>query len=359
VFVETDTGSWSSYTNRNTNSAEAHPFANFHYDIHDMPIDVAVGMDFHYANLQTETYSSIERNNAPAKHEINTFNSGYFLTAQFNPLAALRFDTGARYNFIIVDSENKNTNKQAFVYELGAAYKPIDHINLYAKYSTLFRFPFTDEIVETVPSFYINEDLKPESGFNVEGGIRFNVDKWFALDANVFYMKLTDEIMYNVHNQNLDATQRIGTNVSLKSNPFDFLELQASYSYINAEFIAGSNKGKHIPLVPNHEVSGTVAFVLPWNINVGIDVDYRGTAFQDFDLANAQSKTDDYFLLSASVSYTLNKDNYQLSILLQGNNLFNTRYSPFVSYASWNPESGSAYYPANGREFNLSVQYRF
>jgi outer membrane receptor protein involved in Fe transport len=165
--------------------------------------------------------------------------------------------------------------------------------------------------------------------------------------------------MYNVHNQNLDATQRIGGNISLMSKPFDFLELEGSYSYINAEFIAGFNKGKKIPLVPEHEASGAVTFILPWNINIGVDVDYRGTAFQGFDLANEQSKMDDYFLLGASVSYTLEKDDYQLVILLQGNNLLNTTYSPFVSYASWNPETGSAYYPANGREFNLSVRYRF
>jgi iron complex outermembrane receptor protein len=367
LFTQTDTDTYlfSSYTNRNTNSAEAHPTANFNFEINDMRLDVSTGMDFHFANLLAKTYSSIDRKNSPSELEINTFDSGYFLTARFNPIDRLTFNLGSRYNFIVLDSKDENTFKQAFVYEAGAAYKPIEPLNIYAKYSTLFRFPFTDEMVETYPSFYINDDLKPEQGFNAEGGINFNFTKWLSLDANLYYMKLNDEIAYNTsitpsHNQNLDGTQRIGTNIHLLSKPVDFLELQGSYSYVKAEFIDGTKKGKIIPLVPAHEISSAVTFILPWNIKIGVDMDYRGTAFQGSDFSNNQKKIDDYFLLGTSISYTLDKNNNHLMILFQGNNLFNVTYSPYVTPGltpTWSTES--AYYPGNGREFNLSINYRF
>lgn len=363
VFTEVDTASWFSYINRNTNSAEAHPAVNFNFAINEMPLNINAGADFYYAHLRTKSYADVNRKGTPtADLTIDEFNSGYFLTTGFKPLKTLSFNAGVRYDFITVDSKNENTFKQAFVYEAGAAYKPFDFINVYTKYSSLFRFPFTDEMIETYPVFYVNDDLKPESGFNVEGGIIFHFDKWITLNANIFYMKLTDEIAYNgEHNQNLDRTQRIGTNASLLSKPLHFLELQGTYSYVNAEFTNGVNKGNIVPLVSAHQISGTVAFVLPWNIKIGIDMDYRGPFFQGSDFANNLSEVDGYFLLGASVSYSLDNDNRHWMILFQVKNLLNTTYSPYVTQGYQPPDymPENAYYPGNGREFNLSVQYRF
>jgi iron complex outermembrane receptor protein len=356
VFSKINMASWPSYDNRNTNSAEMHPSAYFNFDIQEMPLNLMVGIDFNYANSFLKSYTSIERNDSSSKKEINIFDTGYFLSARFDPLPQLSFNTGLRHNMFFVDFQEENNFYQAFVYEVGAAYKPIDPLNLYVKYSTLFRFPFSDEIVEAAyPSgSYVNENLDPENGFNIEGGTRFRFEKWIAVDANIYYMKLSDEIAWDMilnHNQNLDDTQRIGTNISLTSNPFDFLELQGSYSYVNAEFTNGKNEEKKIPTVSSHEVSGAVTFVLPWNIKIGVDANYRGDSYQSGDNANELPMLDDYFLLGASVSYTLSKSQYRLMILLQGKNLLDTTYSSFLSYGG--------YYPANGREFNLSIQYRF
>ncbi len=86
------------------------------------------------------------------------------------------------------------------------------------------------------------------------------------------------------------------------------------------------------------------------NIRLGIDLNYRGDSYQAGDYANSLAKVDDYFLLGASLSYILDKDNQHWMILFEGRNLLNTNYG----LVYW-----GGYYPGNGREFNLSVQYRF
>ncbi len=361
LFTEVDMASYFSYTNRNTNTAEAHPMANFNFEIKEMPLNITFGADFYYANVYAGSYPDVKREGSPATDlTINEFNSGYYLVTRFDPFKRVSFNAGARYDFIFVNSEDNDTLKQAFVYEVGTACRPVEQLNIYAKYSTLFRYPFTDEMVETFPVFYVNDDLKPEKGFNIEGGVSASLNKWLTLGANVYYLSLTDEISYNTsiqHNENLDGTRRVGTNVSLSSNPFTFLELLGTYSFVDAEFTDGLYEGKKIPLVPAHQVSGVVTFVLPWNIKIGVNMDYRGTAYQGSDLSNEQPKMDDYFLLGASISYTWIKDNYRLLVLFQGSNLLNITYAPLVTYQDWMNDSG--YYPGNGRAFNLSVQYRF
>jgi iron complex outermembrane receptor protein len=198
----------------------------------------------------------------------------------------------------------------------------------------------------------VNNNLKPENGFNAEGGINFIFDKWFSLNANMYYLRLQDEIAYNgIHNENMDETSRLGTNINATIMPFEFLELQGNYSYVNAEFASGKNTGNIIPMVSAHEVSGSARFALPLNIKLSVNLDYRSDFYQAGDYANTLSKTDDYFLLGTSLSYTLDKNNQHLMLLFQCENILNTKYAPLVYYGS--------YYPANGREFNLSVQYRF
>jgi iron complex outermembrane receptor protein len=323
-----------------------------------MQLDAAAGMDFQYSDLNIKTFSANDRKTELTGRAVNAFNSGFFLAADFIPFDMLSVNAGARYDFRMMDSESENVFTQAFVYEAGAAFKPIDELNVYAKYSTLFRFPFLDEVADMFNGLYFSNDLNPEQGFNVEGGINFVFDKWLALDANIYFMKLTDEIDFAYddvlglsRNLNLDPTERIGASVSLSANPLDFLALQGSYSYVDAKFSDGVNKEKKIPLVSAHEISAAIAYTFPLNITLGIDLDYRGEAIQGGDFSNAQKKIDGYFLLGASLSYTLDKENQHWFFLLRAKNLLDINYAPLISY--------DGYYPANGREFNLSIQYRF
>jgi iron complex outermembrane receptor protein len=372
MFAKIDmvgSGSFPWYNNRNINSAEAHPAATFNFDINEMPLEILFGMDFYYAKLLTKDYTTIQREKKKTELSIDNFDSGYFITTRFNPFEKLSLNAGIRYNNVMINAEHKNTFHQSFVYEAGAAFRPISSLNIYTKYATLFRYPFVDEWVQKYEDFMtsqivvdFNNDLNPEKGFNLEGGINFSFAKWLSLDANVYYLHLVDEIFYDntiSKNINLDETRRIGTNISVSSNPFQFLELQGSYSFVNAQFTSGANNGNDFSMVPAHEFSGIVTFVLPLNVRLGVNVDYRGSAYQSGDNSNALPKVDDYILYGASISYILKNDDYRLRILLEGKNLLNTTYSSYVTYSMYNPETGSAYYPGNGREFNLSLQYQF
>ncbi len=254
LFIETNMpSSWSPYSNRNVHIAEAHPSADVSFDINDFSLDINAGIDFS-RYLDVKNYSDIQRKNVSSDSEIDEINSGLYLLVQFQPLQQLCLNAGIRYDFAVMGNPDEDAFQQAFVYEAGAAYKPFDFLNVYAKYATLFRYPFFDEVVEY--NGYVVKDLKPEQGYHVEGGIGFDFDTWISLNVNVYYLQLKDEIAFGTaHNENMDETGRLGTNISLTMTPFKFLELWAVYSYVNAEFTGGANKGKIVPMVSAHEVS--------------------------------------------------------------------------------------------------------
>jgi iron complex outermembrane receptor protein len=366
IFVENDIAShvdWEpsgpfqngKFSNTNVHIAEAHPSARFNFEINKMPLNINLGTDFSYTYSNIKSYVDLQRNNLGDNLETDRINSAYYFLAQFQPLQTVSVNAGLRYDFAFIGDTNENIFHQAFVYEAGAAYKPFDFLNVYAKYSTLFRYPFFEDVVEIDGD--VVKDLKPEQGYNIEGGINLYLDTWLSLNADLYYLQLKDEIAFDYvteHNANIDETGRLGTNIGVIINPFSFLELQTAYSFVDAKFTSGINKNKMLPMVSAHEASGNVTIKMPLNINLGVDLDYRGDFYPGGDYSNAQKKIDGYFLLGASISYVLDKDDQHLQILFQGKNLLNTLYGNVY----WGYSFGG-YYPANGREFNLSVQYRF
>jgi iron complex outermembrane receptor protein len=274
-----------------------------------------------------------------------------------------------RYDMAFVNSsknkptaETKETNWSAFVYDAGVSFRPVDMLKIYGKYSTIFRYPFTDELASWygTSSDYFGADLKPETGFNAEGGIGLYYNKLQAVKAtvqgNFFYMKMTDEIAYDsatYHNINFDEpTERIGTNIDLTIDVLSYLELNGAYSFVKATFAAGANKDKIIPLVPLHTIYGAIMGKLPFGLSFGPDFEYASEAYQGGDNANTNPlKVESFFLLGASARYVLNKDNKQYAVQLTLRNLLDEHYTKNIYW--------SRIYPENGRSFNISLSCKF
>jgi iron complex outermembrane receptor protein len=367
--IETDMASLSSYTDRYVHTVEVRPKATADFTIANMPLRLLGGVDFYYARLENDLHSDPKRDTKTVTVTTSEFSLGPYLTARLDPLENLTFTTGARFDAAFISAEKTETafpedrtkTWNAFVYDTGISYRPLDNLKVYAAYGALFRYPFTDELASYYGTSYdyFNPDLKPEKGFNVEGGIDFKLQEGITFNGNLYYMQLRDEIAYDTstsHNENLDKTRRIGTNIGLTINPISWLELQGSYSFVDAVFIDGENEDEHIPLVPAHTFYGTLTGKLPFGLSFGPAMEYRSKSYQGGDSANQLEKIDDYVLYGAFLRYVLDKENRQFSLRITIRNLLDTRYTQNVYYDGY---SSSAYYPGDGRSVNVSARYQF
>ncbi|MDR2313400.1 MAG: TonB-dependent receptor [Spirochaetaceae bacterium] len=370
-FIESNMASAypSPYTDRAVHTGEARPQVSATFDIAGMSLRLLGGVDLYYAYLSNDSYSDKPRTTKTLDTTTAEFSLGPYLTARFDPLENLTLTAGARFDTAFISAKksatasasaaDENKTWTAFVYDAGISFRPIEGLKVYAGGGTLFRYPFTDELASYYGTTfdYFNTGLAPEKGFNIEGGAGWTFKDIAALNGNVYYTQLEDEIGYDgSHNVNLDKSRRIGTNLSLTLSPIPYMELSGAYSFVDAIFIDGANEDSHIPLVPAHTIYGTLTGKLPLGLEFGPTLEYRSKSYQGGDFSNTQEEVEGYALYGAFLRYTLNKEDRTFSVQITVKNLLDTRHASNVYYNSF---SGSAYYPEDGRSISVSARYRF
>lgn len=371
-FIRMDMESFGSFTDRSLHSLEARPQFNLTFRPANMLLRFLGGVDLYHARLDADSFRQITRTNLSNSFSITQQTAGPFVTARFSPHPMLSFSAGARFDMTMIDAQkpasniSASQNYSAFVYEGGIVFNPFNNFRIYAKYSTLFRYPFVDELAQVSGfSDRFNFDLRPEHGFNAEAGLSWQLGRVFSINANVFFMEIEDEIgvafldpdnPFDATNVNLNRTRRLGSNIGLTLTPVDFLSLDGSYSLIEAFFIGGEHTGSYIPLVPAHNIHGSLSVNLPFGLSFGPDFSYTSAMFFGEDYANAGTMLETGFLLGAHSRFVLSGEGgREFSLQISARNLLNRRYASFGIY-SW----GNYFlYPANGRSVNVSLRYRF
>ena len=182
-----------------------------------MPLRLTGGLDMLAAFNKTETSYDLVKETNPNVTELSEFTIGPWLMANFEPFPILSLNAGLRYDAAFIKAHQEAwtgnimglipasypdsdvaTDKDAFVYEAGFAFTPLDFIKIYAKYGTQFKYPFLDQLV-TLPApgattISLNTGLEPEQGWTVEGGIGLNFKQFVKLDANIYYLRIDNEI---------------------------------------------------------------------------------------------------------------------------------------------------------------------
>ena len=372
-FYNADLMTLGSYTDRTLHTVEARPQGSVTFSPADMDLRILGGVDVYFVNLDAVSFGKVDHSGASSSYTISEWTIGPYLTARFSPLSNLSLSAGVRFDTAIIDASkprnhiDENKSYTAFVYEGGLVFNPLKELKLYAKYSSLFRYPFVDELAQV--SGYMdkfNAKLKPETGFNAEAGVAYKPGKILDINANFFFMGLKDEISYNNDtnaNENLDKTRRLGTNVGLNFTPADLLSFGVSYSFVDAVFTAGDNKDKHVPLVPAHKINGSLTVRLPFGLDFGPNCEYTSASYYGQDYANKADMLEQWFLLGASARYTLKKEGREFALQINAKNLLNTRYASYGTafFDEYIPTPAWEYtlYPADGRSINISLQYRF
>jgi iron complex outermembrane recepter protein len=370
-LVETDTASFSSYTDRDLHTFSASPAVIMDWDAGAVPVRSRLGVDWSTAEQKIRSYTSADRDDKNyvailGHHTLGTaLSSTAYVTEELDLGGTIRYDRST----FTAEKESSDIDEQkthqAVVFDLEAVYRPVEIAKLYITGGTLFRYPALDEQA-SVQGFgdQFEDDLDPERGVTAEVGGGIYLGRLLQMDLGAWWLAMEDEIAYVYDevtfqgaNENIGKTSRIGTDFHITSEPVDFLRLSGGYSYVRATFANGDNKGNEVPLVPNHAVDGEAALRPGAGLGMefGPAVTWRSASYQGGDDANDQDRIPAYLLTDIFLRFRPAGED--LSITAELKNIFDVQYAPLQFYSSFS--GATAYYPAPGRTFRVAASYRY
>jgi len=375
-FIQTDLTSFASYTDLALHTFALTPRFSLGLPLFGLPSRLTLGSDAYLDLLDLKRFMDKERERKDFEAGISKLSLGAYAQGEIAMLEeALLLSAGLRYDLARISAETLLTagseidaaeTHQALVYDLGLVTRPAERARLYVKFTTLFRYPFTDEqaSVYGYPSDEFLSDLKPERGTQVEAGGRLRLLEALSLEGRAYLLDMEDEIAFNpatFRNENLDRTRHLGGEVEVKATQAESLELSAGYAFSRAVFSGGANEGHQVPLVPNHRVRLDSTLKLPFELALKACGSYTSDSFVGGDPANAQEKLDGVMLLALSLHYRPSSVPGKLELFVGVDNLLDTRYAE-TAYYGFDPETytyRTGYYPSPGRTWKLGGAYRY
>jgi Fe(3+) dicitrate transport protein len=282
-------------------------------------------------------------------------------------------------NIFIADDKIQETKKnpRSFVlFGLGTSWKFSNGIEAYANISQNYRSINFNDIRLVNTNARVDPNLKDETGYNIDGGIRGNIRNWLYADISMFYLKYNNRIGSIFTTDTSFMTYRLRTNVSDSRNfgmemllEGDILKaisrgrskyklaLFTNLSLINAKYINTKNTAiadKLVENVPPVLFRAGLSFGNP-RFNISYQFSYQTKQYSDATNAEQTPTAIDgaipaFTVMDLSVSY-----NWRILTLYTGcNNLANSKY--FTRRADGYP--GPGILPADIRNWYLTLQVK-
>ena len=291
------------------------------------------------------------------------------------PLGRLHLDAGLRYDrlqFEVDDRLGTDDGTQTFRAlspSIGASYD-LGTARLFANLSTGLEAPTTTELGNRPDGQGGFNNLNAEDIFSVEGGI---AGTWqtqhLSYDAAVFYQDIDDVLVPfqqrafgPTYFRNQGAARHLGAEGAVQWHPIPPVALQASYTYVDAEFTAGtidgpdastSLDGNDLPGVPSHQLGATMELRTS-PLHSTVTVQRVGQQYGDSEntTANDGYTTVDLRLSHVGLSVT---DAARVTPFVALNNAFDARYNDVVV----NAFGGRFFEPAAGRHWRFGASLQF
>lgn len=276
--------------------------------------------------------------------------------------------------------EDRQNSRNIVLMGLGSSYRPSGTLECYANFSQNYRSINFSDLTISNPNLVIDRNLKDESGYNLDIGIR-GQDKngmlWF--DLSVFYLNYSDRIgLAEKRIQDDFLGEKI---VAYRTNIGDAGILGVE-SYLKTRFeLKEIGGGKfvlqpyvNLSIIQSQYLDGLTGFsgnkvelVAPLLLKTGLQMTWRNWSLSYLfsytqehfsDATNAVKVADatrgvipSYWVHDLTLAY----DWRQFRIKLSGQNLMDRSY--FTRRATGYP--GPGIIPAEGRTFFLSINYKF
>jgi iron complex outermembrane receptor protein len=372
--------SWSSYNYSDTN-ADTYgitPKYILAKEIFGFGNKVIVGVDYYNEPYKKDIFSNRERTKQLSKADFTRDSMGYYLRDEFSLLKNLIFSAGYRFERASIKGSNddfstpsndfadqKNTYN-AEAYETGLTWLWGKKSKLFAKYATVYRIPFIDEVASF--SGFGGDfltGLEKEKGISMEAGTEFYPLENLKLGLTIFRIDMEDEIEYvydpvtfTGKNQNTGKTRHDGAEVSLSYLWPKYLKVFGNYTYHMATFEDGANNKKEMPLVPKQMANAGMEVYLPYNLTLRPEIQYVSDAFLSGDNDNSTEKLEAHTLLNFYINYKPSFGKLGLTAFLGVDNIADVKYSSFgIDYAQYGMPN--FYYPMPGRIFKAGLSFTF
>jgi Fe(3+) dicitrate transport protein len=270
---------------------------------------------------------------------ISTASEGYYRVLNRNSAGTIIFDQKVY--------DNRSNTRDFFLAGIGSQFKLTESMELYANISQNYRSINFNDMRVLNPNAQVDPNLKDESGYTADGGVRGSIKNLWYFDASVFLLQYNDRIGTTLRvDSNTFQIVRYRTNIGRSRNTgvevfteLDWMQLIrkgskhklstfVNFSYIQA-FYSSPDKaydGKKVEYVPDVIFRTGISYAYK---DFNFTYRYSYTAQQFSDATNAPSSRSAiygiipaYTIMDLSAGYT-----WKLFGLSAGiNNLANARY---------------------------------
>ena len=271
----------------------------------------------------------------------------------------------------------RNSERHFLIGGLGLSYFQNEAMQFYANISQNYRAINFSDLYSVVPTTRVDPNLKDETGYSADMGMRGNIAGIFNYDISLFEIYYNDRIGTYLSSDASDNTFQYRTNIGASQNlgleSFAELELLhflgldikknslsifSNLALISAKYIHVANtaiNGNKVELAPNVIFKTGFAYKKS-NFSASFQVAYTSSQFADATNAVFTPNAVDglvpaYTVMDMSAAYKFSRH-----FTLEGsvNNLADARY--FTRRADSYP--GPGIIPANARGYYLTLQYK-
>jgi iron complex outermembrane receptor protein len=378
--LQTNMPSWTSnqYSNTSTDTYGITPKYILAKEVFGFKNKLVLGLDYYNEPYKKEFYSERERNTKTGWADFTKDSLGFYIRDEFSILSNLILNAGYRSERATIKGSNTDTvtpannftdkdkSYNAEAYEAGLTWLVGKKSKIFAKYASVYRIPFLDEIASFNGfggTLFLNT-LEKEKGISTEVGTEFYPLNNLKIGLTLFRIDMEDEIQYvyvtpwSGYNQNVGKTRHDGAEVSLSYLWEKRAKLYGNFTYHKATFENGANNTKEMPLVPNRMANAGVEIYLPYNLMLRPEVRYIGDAFLSGDNDNNTEKLESYTLYNLYLSYKPSIGKVNMTVFFGVDNLTDVKYSSFGSdNVSWG--GINTYYPMPGITYKGGLSFVF
>ncbi|MES2761440.1 MAG: TonB-dependent receptor [Bacteroidota bacterium] len=280
---------------------------------------------------------------------------------------------------IILDQtheESLNSTRSFVLGGLGLLYKPVSKIELYANFSQNYRSINFNDMRVVNPNSRVDPNLKDETGYTTDGGVRITLKNLLYVDFSVYYLRYNDRIgsvlqvdestyvLYR-YRTNISDSRNIGAECFaeldliklFKRSSKHQLSVFVNASYTDARYISSQQSGfnnKLVELVPQTILRSGLTYKYK-NFSTTVQGSY--TAEQFADASNSKFSTNAitgiipaYTICDFSAQYTFKMLNLSAGV----NNFTNEVY--FTRRAEGYP--GPGILPSDPINFYVTLQLK-
>lgn len=245
--------------------------------------------------------------------------------------------------------EQKNNSRSFVLFSGGLSYEHSQYTQFYTNFSQNYRAINFNDLRISNPNFRVDPNLKDETGFNLDLGVRGDYKSLITYDVSLFYLQYNNRIGFTLETDSLlFNTYRFRSNISKSRNiglesllQFDILKLMkieksevALLSFINTSLVDGryidseekAFENKKVEFIPNIILRTGLTFRYK-EFSLSYQYNYVGSQFTDATnsvfASNAISgEIPSYSVSDISMSYNFKQFQFSANV----ENVFNQKY---------------------------------